>query len=144
MRYPWRSVASGACFAAAWSIFIDSAIIASAADSPATFIGWVPGILGTLAFVLVNFTKAADFTTREAHETQTHAVTLAVGWALAFASSCMALLLLVIRYGADHHRERSALGIAIVLQTCGLALGSALSWAREGPGPADSSGVARL
>jgi hypothetical protein len=125
---------SGVCFTVGWAVFIDRIAVASMHPDPVVhpnFIAWIPGIMCTLAFLLIALTKASLFSINAPHDAATQAATLAIGWALSFASSCMALLLLMLRYGPNHHRELSSLGAGIVLQTCFLAFASVLTWSRE-------------
>ena len=145
--FPFRSMLSGACFAAGWALFIDRVAVASMhadADVHPNFIAWIPGIACTVAFALIALTKASDFATREPHEVGTQAATLAIGWALTFAASCMSLMLLMLRYGPNHHRELSSLGAGIVLQTCFIAFASVLTWARETADGSTFDSVPRL
>jgi hypothetical protein len=146
-RFPVRSMVSGALFTIGWTIFIDNVIAASRSpiqEAHPTFVAWVPGILATVAAILVNFTRAADFSVASAYDTHTQAITLVIGWALAFAASCMSLLLLLVRYGGDRHREKAALGVGIVLQTCAIALSAVCSWARTTVDGASVGAVPRL
>jgi hypothetical protein len=142
--HPLRSAIGGALFCVGWAIFIDRIAIASQHCDPTrrpTFIAWVPGLLATLAAVIVNITRAHDFNpSHTASDTSTQAVTLAVGWALSCASSCVALMLLFVRYAPGGHHEGAGLGVGIVLQTCAIALSSVTSWSRyttDGHGAGD-------
>eukprot|EP01012_Entosiphon_sulcatum_P049668 TRINITY_DN6832_c0_g1_i1.p1 TRINITY_DN6832_c0_g1~~TRINITY_DN6832_c0_g1_i1.p1 ORF type:complete len:143 (+),score=30.16 TRINITY_DN6832_c0_g1_i1:33-431(+) len=52
------SYLSGAVFATAWWFFIDGAAIKH--DGSYDFVMWLPGLFGTLSFILINFTKPSD------------------------------------------------------------------------------------
>eukprot|EP01012_Entosiphon_sulcatum_P034443 TRINITY_DN4368_c0_g1_i1.p2 TRINITY_DN4368_c0_g1~~TRINITY_DN4368_c0_g1_i1.p2 ORF type:complete len:137 (+),score=20.51 TRINITY_DN4368_c0_g1_i1:840-1250(+) len=54
------SAISGSLFAASWWVFIDG--IVQAEPGTYDFVLWMPGLLGTLGFLMVNATSPSDFT----------------------------------------------------------------------------------
>lgn len=139
MYHPQRTVIAGALFAAAWSIFIDAVIVANQDPDPyyhTTFVAWVPGLLALVGFAVSALTTAETMSLRSMHDQYLTAVVTTVGWAASFAASCMAVLLLVLRYGPHSSKEPGFVGVAMVTQTNLLALSAILLWARRAPSSA--------
>eukprot|EP00992_Anisonema_acinus_P006183 TRINITY_DN19956_c0_g1_i1.p1 TRINITY_DN19956_c0_g1~~TRINITY_DN19956_c0_g1_i1.p1 ORF type:complete len:157 (-),score=45.91 TRINITY_DN19956_c0_g1_i1:74-493(-) len=128
------SYISGALFAAAWWLFVDGWVVYSKDNSGAgfDFVMWLPGLLGTLGFVMINMTTPSDLSNSSAVDFDRNPNTTKICFffsvLVAFISIIAAIWIL-----ADKSMGKGWPGIALILQSI-LLLGSGLAfWFGRGP-----------
>jgi hypothetical protein len=140
-RIPLKRVVgylSGALFALGWWIFIDAVVFAKTRDPPLpvpiSFEDWLPGILSTLALIMVNLVdKAALNATEYTHDGSRIAVKARffafLGVAIALGALGGALAILSLKYALPGYKGvETFVGIGIVAQTFLIFAGSMLMW----------------
>jgi len=140
-RIPLKRVVgylSGALFALGWWIFIDAVVFATTRDPPLPvaiqFEDWVPGILSTLALIMVNLVDKAALNATEYTHDGTRVAAKArffafLGVAIALGALGGAMAIMSLKYALPGYKGvETFVGIAIVLQSVFIFAGSMTMW----------------
>ncbi|TPX51089.1 hypothetical protein SeMB42_g01033 [Synchytrium endobioticum] len=129
---------SGALFAIGWWIFIDGLAFCSTRDPPLpvplAFEDWVPGILSTIALIVVNLIdkdtlNADDFSYSGTNIACKARLCAFVGVTMALGSLGGALAIMSLKYAIPGYSENDFyFGLCVVLQNFLIFSGSMLLW----------------
>eukprot|EP00906_Rhabdomonas_costata_P026688 RCo038013 len=121
-----HSYVSGALFAIAWWIFVDGKVTSSVKYE---FVMWLPGLLGTLGFVMINMTKPSDFNSESSVFSQDTSVNAKVWFFFSILVSFVSIIAGIwIQVDKDDGSGNQWAGVSLIFQTMFLLLSSLTFW----------------
>eukprot|EP00667_Euglena_gracilis_P022970 EG_transcript_25769 len=123
------SYLSGALFASAWWLFVDGWVTF---EGKYTFMMWLPGMLGTFAFIMVNMTKPGELNQTNIFD-ESNANSIKVWFFFSILVSFASIIAAIwITVAADSLRDKQYSGVTLILQSISLLMSSLVFWFGRG------------
>jgi|UniRef100_A0A7S4FR13 hypothetical protein len=127
------SYLAGALFAVGWWFFVDGWVsFGKEHEGKYKFVMWLPGLLGTFAFLMVNMTKPSELNqTSMFDETNANNVKIWFFFSIlvSFASIIAAIWITV---ASEDLKEQQYSGVTLILQSISLLISSLVFWFGRG------------